>query len=115
MTDPTASEASRDVPASCTSEPASVDMLSLKFTVGPFVDLPAAASPDDVKVVRGYRLPVDLDQWINQTASTKGIKPSTLVRDLLELGRAAYQDADRAVCLADVLRALASVRSNDAV
>ena len=99
-------------------EPAAVDMFGLTFadrTVEvPVEDVPAAAAPDDVKVVRSYRLPVDLDQWINQTATAKGIKPSTLVRDLLELGRAAYQDADRAVSLADVLRALASVRSKDA-
>ena len=104
MTDPTAPGV----------EPAPVDMLGLTFTDAPVDDLPPAAGPDDVKVVRSYRLPVDLDQWINETAAAKGIKPSTLVRDLLELGRAAYQDADRAVSLADVLRALASVRSKDA-
>lgn len=95
-------------------QPGAIDMHNLTFTDEPVEDVPAPAGPDDVKVVRSYRLPVELDQWINQTASANGIKPAVLVRDLLELGRAAYQEADRAVSLADVLRALASVRSRDA-
>lgn len=112
MTDPTTDPTTHG--ATPGVEPAPVDMAGLTFTDAPVDDVPAPAGPDDVKVVRSYRLPVELDAWIVQTASSKGIKPSTLVRDLLELGRAAYQDADRAVSLADVLRALASVRSQDA-
>lgn len=46
-------------------------------------------------MARSYRIPVELDRWINQTASANGIKPAVLVRDLLELGRVAYQEADR--------------------
>lgn len=95
-------------------QPGAVDVHGLTFTDAPVDNVPPAAGPDDIKVARSYRLPIDLDQWIAQTAADKGIKPSTLVRDLLELGRAAYQDADRAVSLADVLRALASIRSKDA-
>jgi hypothetical protein len=95
-------------------QPGPVDMQGLTFTDAPVDDVPDAAGPDDVKVARSYRLPVDLDQWISQTATAQGIKPSALVRDLLEVGRATYQDADRAVSLADVMRALASVRPKDA-
>ena len=95
-------------------QPGAIDMHNLTFTDEHVEDVPPPAGPDDVKVARSYRLPVELDQWINQTASAKGITPSVLVRDLLELGRAAYQEADRPVSLADVLRALASVRSRDA-
>lgn len=95
-------------------QPDAVDVYSLTFTDEPVVDVPPVAGPDDIMVARSFRLPVELDQWIIQTASAKGIKPSALVRDLLELGRAAYQDADRPVSLADVLAALASVRSRDA-
>lgn len=116
MTDPTTNPTTDVTFGGLTpgAEPAPVDMAGLTFTDALAEDVPPQAGPDDVKVVRSYRLPVELDAWIVQTASSKGIKPSTLVRDLLELGRAAYQDADRAVSLADVLRALATVRSKDA-
>jgi hypothetical protein len=95
-------------------QPNPVDMHHLTFDDKAAGGLPEPPGVDDVMVARSYRLPVELDQWIIQTASTKGVKPSTLVRDLLELGRAAVQETDRKVSLADVLRALASVRSPDA-
>lgn len=116
MTDPTSTANTNATTGVMTPgvEPAPVDMTGLTFIDAPVGDVPPPAGADDVKVVRSYRLPVELDQWVNETAASKGIKPSALVRDLLELGRAAYQDADRAVSLADVLRALASVRSRDA-
>jgi hypothetical protein len=95
-------------------QPDAIDVYSLTFTDEPVADVPPVPGPDDVKVARSYRLPVELDQWIIQTASAKGVKPAALVRDLLELGRAAYQEADRPVSLADVLAALAALRSRDA-
>jgi hypothetical protein len=95
-------------------QPDAIDLDNLIFTDEPVTDIPPVAGPDDIKVARSYRLPVELDQWIITTAAAKGVKPSTLVRDLLELGRAAYQNADRPVSLADVLAALAAVRSRDA-
>ena len=95
-------------------QPQPIDLDDLTFDDQPAVDVPAPPHPDEVMVARSYRLPVDLDHWITQAATAKGIKPSVLVRDLLELGRAAIQDTDRKVSLADVLRALASVRSPDA-
>lgn len=95
-------------------QPNAIDMQALTFTHDPVEDVPPGTGPEEVKVARSYQLPVDLDHWIIQTAAAKGVKPAALVRDLLELGRTAYQDADRPVCLADVLAALASVRSRDA-
>ena len=58
---------------------------------------------------------VELDQWITQTAATKGIQRSDLVRNLLELGRGVFEGPDRPVTMADVLSALASVRPHVAV
>jgi hypothetical protein len=94
-------------------QPDPIDLDSLTFTDEPVIDLPPIAGPDDFTVTRNHRLPFELDQWITHTASAKGIDPSTLVRDLLELGRASYQGADRSVSLADVLAAVASIRSPD--
>jgi hypothetical protein len=95
-------------------QPDAVDMHNLTFTDEPVLDAPTPAHPDDVKVARSYRLPVELDRWISQTARAKGVKPAAIVRELLELGRVAYEQADRRVSMADVLAALASVRSGDA-
>lgn len=97
-------------------QPNPVDMHHLTFERSELVGsvLPDRADPDEVMVARSYRLPVELDRWIADTAAAKGIKASTLVRDLLELGRAAVEGSERTVALSDVLRALASVRSVDA-
>lgn len=98
-----------------TDQPEPIDVDKLTFTTEAVGVVPApAASPDEVKVTRSYRLPVELDQWIARTAAAKGVKPAVLVRDLLELGRAAYHQADRPVSMADVLAALAAVRPRDA-
>lgn len=91
-----------------------IDMDALTFFDDPVVAVPPPADPDEVMVARSYRLSVELDQWIQHTAAARGVKPSALVRDLLELGRTAYQESDRSVSLADVLAALAAVRSCDA-
>lgn len=95
-------------------QPDPVDMDALTFLDEPVTDLPPPATAENVKVPRTYRLPVELDQWIATTARAKGVRPSDLVRDLLELGRAAHEQADRPVSLADVLSAIMSVRPRDA-
>ena len=95
-------------------QPDPVDMEHLTYVDGPVLDLPPAGRPDDVKVPRTFRLPVDLDAWITTTAADKGVQRSDFVRDLLELGREAFEGADRQISLADVLTALASIRSRAA-
>jgi hypothetical protein len=95
-------------------QPDPVDMDHLTYTDDPVPDLPPPGGPDDVKVPRTFRLPIDLDSWITTTAVAKGIQRSDLVRNLLELGREAFEGADRQISLADVLSALASIRSRDA-
>ena len=96
-------------------QPAGVDMHSLTFTDEPAGEVPPRPrGPDDVKVPRTYRLPVELDEWITRTASTRGVQRSDLVRNLLELGRGVFESADRPVSMAAVLSALASIPPHDA-
>jgi hypothetical protein len=95
-------------------QPDLVNMDALTFLDEPVTDVPPPATADNVKVPRTYRLPVELDQWIAATARAKGVRPSELVRDLLELGRVAYEQVDRPVSMADVLSAIMSVRPRDA-
>jgi hypothetical protein len=95
-------------------QPDPVDMDALTFLDEPVTNIPPPATADNVKVPRTYRLPVELDQWIAVTAQDKGVRPSDLVRDLLELGRAAYTQTDRPVSMADVISAIMSVRPRDA-
>src|SRR3954451_13848049 len=97
-------------------QPDPVDMDNLTFGDGPMdVVLPAPPRPDDIKVPRSYRLPVDLDQWITRTAAARGQKPSDFVRDMLRLARSVLDpENDRQVSMADVLRALATVHTHDA-
>jgi hypothetical protein len=95
-------------------QPDPVGMEALTFLDEPVTNIPPPATADNVKVPRTYRLPVELDQWIAVTSQANGVRPSDLVRDLLELGRAAYAQADRPVSMADVLSAIMSVRPRDA-
>jgi hypothetical protein len=93
-------------------QPGAIDTYNLRYVDEPVPELPAPGA--EVMIARSYRLPVELDQWITATAAGRGIKPSVLVRDLMELGRSAYEGADRPVSLAEVLTALASLRSRPA-
>jgi hypothetical protein len=95
-------------------QPDPIDMDSLTFTDEQVTDVPPPATEAKVKVPRTYRLSFELDQWITKTADAKGLRPSDVVRDLLELGRAAYVQVDRPVSMADVLSAVMSVRPRDA-
>jgi hypothetical protein len=95
-------------------QPDPVNMDALTFLDEPVTDIPPPATPDNVKVPRTYRLPAELDQWITATAHAKGVRPSDLVRDLLELGRVTYTHNDRPVSMADVLTAIMSVQPRDA-
>jgi hypothetical protein len=87
-----------------------VDTRNLRYVDEPVPELPAPGA--DVMVARSYRLPVELDRWITATAAEKGVKPSALVRDLIELGRSSYQDSDMPVSLAEVSGSLAALRSH---
>jgi predicted DNA-binding protein len=90
-----------------------IDVENLTFVDEPVPELPPPGA--DVMVVNSSRIPVELDQWIKRTADHRGVKESVIVRELLELGRSAYEGADRAVTLAEVMAALASIRTRDAV
>lgn len=74
-----------------------IDVENLTFVDEPVPELPPPGA--DVMVVNSSRIPVELDQWIKRTADHRGVKESVIVRELLELGRSAYEGADRAVTL----------------
>jgi len=96
-------------------QPAGTDMDALTFTGEPAGEAPPRPrGPEEVKVPRTYRLTAELDEWITRTAADRGWQRSDLVRNLLELGRGVFEGADRPVSMADVLSALASVRSHGA-
>jgi hypothetical protein len=91
--------------------PHDVDMEHLTFIEGdPPVIPPRLRAGDEIKVIRSYRIPVELDSWLTGEATTRGVTRSDLVRDLLELGRTALVNADRPISLADAIRALTGVR-----
>jgi len=72
---------------------------------------PSAEQRGEAKVVRSYRIPTELDQWLTAQARERGVSNSDLVRDLLELGRSTVEGSDRTISLADAIRALAAVHS----
>ena len=89
-----------------------IDALSL---VDDLFDPPASRRPSaeqrgEAKVVRSYRIPVELDRWLTAQAHERGVSNSDLVRDLLEVGRSTVEGGDREISLADAIRALAAVR-----
>ncbi len=95
--------------------PAAVDMETLTFLDGAATELPPDLLPgEDIKVVRSYRIPLSLDQWITEQARARNTSNSELVRELLELGRQTVEGTDRPISLADALRALATIRPLDA-
>jgi hypothetical protein len=95
--------------------PTAVDMDTLTFLDEAPTELPPDLHPgEDIKVVRSYRIPLSLDQWLTEQARARNTNNSELVRELLELGRQTLEGADRPISLADALRALATVRPLDA-
>lgn len=95
-------------------QPDPVDMDTLTFTDEAVHDVPPPATPSTVMVPRSVRVPFDLDRWVTATAQRRGVKESDLLRDLLVLGRSAFEQYDHPVSLADVLSALVAVRPRDA-
>ncbi|WP_047891175.1 hypothetical protein [Micromonospora sp. RV43] len=71
------------------------------------VELPPAAETEPM-VMRGVRLPVDLDQRVRSAADAAGVKPSTLIREWIELGLTELEN-DRPVSLSALRRAIAHV------
>lgn len=101
------------------SETPEIDMDALVFTDETPDPDPDAVPPrpqpgEEVKVVRSYRIPVELDTWLGAEAHARGITRSDLVRDLIELGRHTLTNADRPISLADAIRALTGIRPLDA-
>ncbi|GGJ76613.1 hypothetical protein GCM10010123_03270 [Pilimelia anulata] len=64
---------------------------------------PAEVEP---MVMRGVRLPVDLDRRVRAAAERAGIPFSTLIREWIELGLTEMED-DRTIPLAALRRAIA--------
>jgi predicted DNA-binding protein len=69
------------------------------------VALPPAPETEPM-VMRGVRLPVDLDQRVRAAADTAGVKPSTLIREWIELGLTELEN-DKPVSLSALRRAIA--------
>ncbi|NYT94307.1 hypothetical protein [Salinispora sp. H7-4] len=75
------------------------------------VELPPAAEAEPM-VMRGVRLPVALDQRVRSAADAAGMKPSTLIREWIELGLTELEH-DRPVSLSALRRAIAHVTQVD--
>jgi predicted DNA-binding protein len=71
------------------------------------VELPPAAESEPM-VMRGVRLPVQLDQRVRAAAERAGVPFSTLVREWIELGLT-EMDNDQPVSLSALRRAIAHV------
>jgi hypothetical protein len=71
------------------------------------VELPPAPESEPM-VMRGVRLPVQLDQQVRAAAEQAGVSFSALVRQWIELGLTEMQD-DRTIPLSALRRAIAHV------
>ncbi|SCG72256.1 hypothetical protein [Micromonospora inositola] len=69
------------------------------------IELPPTADTEPM-VMRLVRLPVDLDQRVRAAADMAGVKPSTLIREWIELGLTELEN-DRSVSLSALRRAIA--------
>lgn len=69
---------------------------------------PVAGEADDMLVVTSLRIPLRLHNRLKEYAGSRGVKPSVLVRQWIELHLSA--DEDRPIMLADAIRALTGVR-----
>ena len=94
------------------NEPEPVDTRNLQYVDEPVPELPPPGS--EVMIARSARIPIELDQWLRDTAERKGIRPSELARELMELGRTMYEADDHPVSLAEAMAALAALRSRAA-
>ena len=78
------------------------------------VELPSAPEAEPM-VMRGVRLPVELDRRVRAATEKAGVPFSTLVREWIELGLT-EMDNDRAVSLSALRRAIAhATQSGQAV
>lgn len=69
------------------------------------VELPPVPEVEPM-VMRGVRLPVELDQRVRAAADNAGVKPSTLIREWIELGLTELEQ-DKTVSLSALRRAIA--------
>jgi hypothetical protein len=93
-----------------------MDDLVVAVAAGKFVfdrDAPTPELPPrpdaEVMAVYSTRLPTSLAERIAAIARAKNIKPSTLMREYIEIGVAAEEN-DRPISLTDALRALSQLR-----
>lgn len=69
---------------------------------------PGPGDADDMLVVTSLRIPLRLHNRLKEYAGSRGVRPSVLVRQWIELHLSA--DDDRPIMLADAIRALTGVR-----
>lgn len=74
----------------------------------PTPDLPPKPGPE-VMAVYSMRLPADVAERLTAVARSKGVKPSTLMRQYVEWCLATEAN-DRPISLADAFRALSQLR-----
>jgi predicted DNA-binding protein len=77
----------------------------VEYDVDAGVELPPAPEVEPM-VMRGVRLPIELDQRVRAAAEKAGVPFSTLVREWIELGLTEMDD-DRPVSLSALRRAIA--------
>ncbi len=84
-----------------------------QFTDGPVDVIPPRHDGTEIMAVYSVRLPADTAQQLGKLAATKGVKPSTLMREMVEAAIAAEQD-DEPISLTDAIRALSTLRKKAA-
>jgi len=100
-----------------TSSPAGddqLDQLALAVAAGniEYTDAPALLPPKpdgETMAVYSVRLPTDTAEQLATIAERRGVKPSTLMRQMIEQCLATEAD-DHPISLADALRALTTLR-----
>jgi predicted DNA-binding protein len=91
-----------------------LDQLALAVAAGniTYTDAPAALPPKpdgETMAVYSVRLPTSTAEQLATIARRRGVKPSTLMRQMVEQCLATEAD-DRPISLADALRALTTLR-----
>ncbi|WP_433212060.1 CopG family transcriptional regulator [Dactylosporangium sp. CS-047395] len=91
-----------------------LDQLALAVAAGniTYTDEPAALPPKpdgETMAVYSVRLPTDTAEQLATVAASRGVKPSTLMRQMIEQCLATEAN-DHPISLADALRALTTLR-----
>jgi predicted DNA-binding protein len=91
-----------------------LDLLASAVAAGniAYTDAPASLPPKpdgETMAVYSVRLPTDTAEQLAAIANRRGVKPSTLMRQMIEQCLATEAD-DRPISLSDALRALTTLR-----